>query len=161
MKPVAPFAPRRGSVTPNGTGYLVSVDPGAHTGWALWSHSMFKPVLLACGVGHPPYENAAKVAIELPQVYPHSPVNPNNLVTLAFLAGRYIGDYGGEAEFMYPHEWKSSLPKNVSENRCRMRLSREELAVTAAAEAVVPKGQQNDMWDSIGIGLVAFQKVKL
>jgi hypothetical protein len=164
---VGPFAPCRGSYIPRkpGTGgghmpNIISIDPGRNTGWAMWAEA--KPhTLLACGVGAPPYKNACKVVIELPQVYPHSPVNPNDLITLAFLAGRYIGDFGGEAEFVLPHAWKQNLPKNVSENRCRMRLSSEELAVTAVAESLIPKGQCHDMWDSIGIGLVCFRGVKL
>ena len=161
MKDVLPFAPRRGSPVPQGSGFFVAIDPGNHTGWSLWSPSHFKTNLLACGVGAPPYENASQVVLECPQVYPHSPVNPNDLVTLAFLAGRYAGHFGGDVKLMFPHFWKGSLPKNVCENRCRMRLSREELAVTAVAEAACPKSQHNDLWDAIGIGLVAFRNVKL
>jgi hypothetical protein len=159
VEPVKPFAPRRGSPVPVGAGWLVSIDPGRHTGWALWTCE--NVVLRACGVGWPPYEDASKVAIELPQAYPNSPVPYNDLIKLAFLAGRYVGDFGGSAEFVLPHAWKGNLPKSVCEARARMKLTPFELAITAIAEGVVPKGQHGDMWDSIAIGLFVFKGVKL
>lgn len=157
---VGPFAPTKGSPLPLGTRWHLSVDPGRHTGWSLWRPGSHE--LIACGVGCPPLESACKLAIELPQVYPHSLVPPNDLITLAFLAGRYVGAFGKpEAMFIMPHAWKGNLPKNVTENRCRMRLTATELKVTAEAEVVVPKSQHHDMWDAVGIGIVCFRGVKL
>ena len=161
---VGPFAPTKGSPLPLGTRWHLSVDPGRHTGWALWRPGSHE--LVACGVGCPPLTSCCKMAIELPQVYPHSPVPPNDLITLAFLAGRYVGAFreaalGRESMFITPHAWKGNLPKNVCENRVRMRLTATELKVTHEAEGVIPKSQWHDLWDSVGIGLVCFRGVKL
>ncbi len=160
---VPTFAPQKGTTLPPGTHWALSVDPGRHTGWALWR--LVKHELVACGVGKPPLDSACKLAIELPQVYPHSPVPPNDLITLAFQAGRYVGEFqtshGRETVFITPHGWKGNLPKNVTENRVRMRLTPAELAITAQAEAAIPKSQHHDMWDALGIGMVCFRGVKL
>lgn len=163
---VLAFAPLKGSALPLGAGWHLSVDPGRHTGWALWyPPGTAKHELVACGVGRPPLDSACFLVIELPQVYPHSPVPPNDLITLAFQAGRYVGEFqasrGHDAVYTLPHAWKGNLPKNVCENRVRMRLTVAELKIAHDAEEVVPKAQHHDMWDAIGIGLVCFRGIKL
>lgn len=156
-----PHKPLRGHLPPPGTRGALSVDPGIDTGWALWSWP--EVVLVGAGVGRPPVERACRLAIEKPQVYPRSPVPPNDLITLALKAGRYIGAFespGLEAVTVLPHEWKGNLPKDICEARVRKHLSVGELALVATG-AGVPMSLQNNMWDAIGIGLHVWRRVRL
>jgi hypothetical protein len=169
---VKPFAPQLGSPVPqkfHGDRWDVSIDPGAHTGWALFvtHHGVFGKrdiELAACGVGRPPFGD--QVVIELPQAYPSSPVPTNDLITLAFLAGRLLSHAhaprnGEGASLVRPHDWKGNLPKGICAARVIQKLSADEIRVVNEAERVVPKGQRFDMLDAIGIGLYAFRGVKL
>jgi len=144
MKQVEPFAERRGTPLPSDFN-LLAIDPGAHTGWAVFS----KLQLLACGLGDPPVEHVRQVVIELPQVYPSHPVPPNDLVTLAFLVGRYAGRAVGEVSTVFPHEWKGNLPKEVCAARVRSKLSPEERSVVDACN--VPAKQKHNVMDAIGL----------
>lgn len=155
MKLVELFAPRRGTPVPPAFD-LLAIDPGTNTGWAVFGGRA--GWLLACGIGEPPIDStAARVVIELPQVYPSHPVPPNDLVTLAFLAGRYAGRPAGEVFTVFPHEWKGNLPKEVCAARVRARLSEDERAVIDACD--VPKGQKHNVLDAIGIGLFALRRM--
>jgi hypothetical protein len=145
---VEPFAKRRG--TPILSPFdLLAIDPGTHTGWAVF----FDKRLLACGLGDPPVEGADRVVIEIPQVYPAHPVPPNDLITLAFLAGRYAGRATCEVSTVFPHQWKGNLSKEVCAARVRFRLSPEEKKVVD--ELRVPAKQLHNVMDAIGIGLFA------
>lgn len=151
MGAVKPFAKRRGTPVPDGRcDYLLAIDPGAHTGWAL-----FDLALVACGLGEPPFDRAIRVVIELPQVYPSHPVPPNDLITLSFLAGRYAGRARAVCEVVtvFPHEWKGNLRKDVCAARVMHHLSSTEREIVRACDA--PKGQMNNVLDAIGIGLFA------
>ena len=160
MKFVEPFAPRRGTPLPPGGFDLLAIDPGAHTGWAAFGCAHYTGDaglnrLLACGSGSPTLEFAARVVIELPQIYPSHPVPPNDIITLAFLAGRYAGAAmpGVEVSTVFPHQWKGNLPKDVCAARVRAKLSLAERAIVDACDA--PKGQMHNVLDAIGIGLFA------
>ena len=145
---VEPFAKRRG--TPILSPFdLLAIDPGTHTGWA----AFFKERLLACGLGEPPFEQALRVVIEIPQVYPAHPVPPNDLITLAFLAGRYAGRATCKVSTVFPHQWKGNLSKDNCAARVRFRLSPEEKEIVDACD--LPKKQLHNMMDAIGIGLFA------
>jgi len=146
MKPVKPFAERRGTPLPAGGGYLLAIDPGAHTGWALFNSTS----LLACGIGEPPTERASRVVIELPQVYPQQPVPPNDLITLAFLAGRYAGRAMGVVATVFPHQWKGNLPKDARAARVRAQMSPGEQKLVDGCG--VPKKQMHNVMDAVGIG---------
>jgi hypothetical protein len=147
-------------VTPAGPADWVSIDPGLQTGWAAWCGGK----LLACGLGDPPLARL-RCAIELPQVYPRSPVPPNDLITLAYQAGRYVGRYAGGVEIttVYPHQWKGQLPKAVCAARVRAALlpKRGEPAVLEGALASVATSRQHNVLDAVGIGLAVFRGVKL
>ena len=153
LKPVQPFALRRGTL-PSGNFNLLAIDPGACTGWATFGELK---QLLACGIGDPPVELAGHVIIELPQVYPQQPVPPNDLITLAFLAGRYAGRASGEVFTVFPHQWKGNLPKEVCAARVRMKLSSEEKKIVDDCD--LPKSQMHNTMDAIGIGLFAIGRV--
>jgi len=138
----------------------LAIDPGTHTGWAVFNED---GALKACGIGEPPFPSPyRRVVIELPQVYPTSPVPPNDLVTLAFLAGRYAGAAAGAEVFtVFPHTWKGNLSKAVCAARVKERLSREERVVVEKCLVQVPEKQRHNVWDAIGIGLFAFRQVKV
>jgi hypothetical protein len=161
MKPVEPFAESRGTLVPLRAGsYDLAIDPGACTGWALFGGA---GGFVACGIGEPPFDTAIRrVVIELPQVYPNHPVPPNDLITLAFLAGRYVGtsaSAGADAATVFPHEWKGNLPKDVCAARVLARLTPDECAIVDRLK--VPKGKLHNVMDAIGIGLFAFRKIRL
>lgn len=161
MTPVEPFLTRRGTPVPQRHSLRLSIDPGRKgTGWALWS--AFEAELLACGLHEPPLEGVTCVVVEMPQTYPNSPVPYQDLVGLAFLAGRYIGRCQAnsgpvDAVWVYPHAWKGNLPKSVCEGRIRKRLSAAELKIVENCERLVPKGLMNNVFDAIGIGLHAYR----
>lgn len=161
MKPVKPFAACRGSLVPMMIGLFdLAIDPGATTGWAFFDPDH---LLLACGTGEPPNVALGQLVIELPQSYPSHPVPPQDLIQLAFLAGRYVGweDETTEAKTLFPHEWKGNLSKEVCAARVRSKLRGNELNVLAECEADVPKGAMHNVMDAIGIGLFAFRGIKL
>jgi hypothetical protein len=175
MKIIEPLAPRRGSPVPVVPDYpartfILAIDPGENTGWALfdWPATQRPACLVACGIGHPPFGVAKKVFIEMPQFYPRGHKRPNDLIKLAFTAGRLVGasgvaemGYGYEATYFLPHEWKGNIPKETCNNRARMRLQPDELAVLAACENVIlaygggGKSVLHNVLDAIGIGLFA------
>jgi hypothetical protein len=151
VKPVEPFAARRGTPL-HGSFDLCAIDPGACTGWAA-----FDGVLVACGTGNPPVDRATRVVIELPQVYPRQKVPPNDLITLAFLAGRYAGASVNEGFTVLPHQWKGNLPKDVCAAWVRARLSPAERAIVDMCN--VPDKQKHNVVDAIGIGLFALGRM--
>lgn len=164
MVTLEPHKPRRGAPVPTTTSvrYALSIDPGVDTGWALWTWPLCQ--LAAAGIGKPPVEVAYRLAVEKPQVYPQSPVPPNDLITLAMKAGRYVGAFDGpglETVTVLPHEWKGNIPKDICEARIRRALAIPELSVATDAEMEVPKSLRNNMWDAIGIGLFVWRKVRL
>ena len=161
MKLIDPFLARKGTPGPPGVGRRLSIDPGVRgTGWALWSTTGF---LLACGLHEPPWEDITRVAIEVPRVYRKSRVDPNDLITLAFLAGRYVGKaqsltgFTCEAKWCWPHEWKGDLDKDITEARARKKLTADERLVVEECERYVPRSLMNNVWDAIGIGLYAWR----
>jgi hypothetical protein len=152
FKRVEPFAKRRGTPLPVQRFELLAIDPGEHTGWAVFCDKK----LLGCGLGEPPIERVDRIVIELPQVYPLQPVPPNDLITLAFLAGRYAGVAATvEVSTVLPHQWKGNMPKEACAARVRHALSPEERAVEDACAAGVPEKQMHNVKDAIGIGLFA------
>lgn len=163
MKKIEHFLPRLGTPVDNyetaiRERYRLSIDPGkSATGWALWSaeSGTFHSRVLACGLHEPP--PAYEVVIEMPQTYPTSPVPTQDLITLAFLAGRYIGDPEGPMSWCFPHDWKGNVSKEVCERRIRRRLLSEELRIVEECEKLVPARFMNNVWDAIGIGLHAWR----
>ena len=147
-KEVKPFAERLGTfLNRSDLVDLLAIDPGMHTGWAGFS----KEDLRSCGTGRPPLRLASVVIVELPQIYPGHPVPPNDLVNLAFLAGRYAGASTGKIYTVAPHAWKGNLPKDVCNARVLAKLDAVERGIVEGCD--VPKGQKHNVIDAIGIGL--------
>jgi hypothetical protein len=149
MKTVEPFLARKGTDIPYHCRRL-AIDPGKNsTGWAVFDHV---GLLVACGLHYPPLLIALDLAIEVPQVYPRSPVPPNDLITLAFLAGRYAGEAKCLTRYVWPHEWKGSLSKEVCARRVLKRLRPEERLIVKQCEKIVAKKKMHNVLDAIGIG---------
>jgi hypothetical protein len=147
---VGPLPARRGTPLPSDFD-LLAIDPGTSTGWAVFGYPGALAGLRACGLGDPPVEGAGRVVIELPQVYPRQQVPPNDLIALAFLAGRCAGRARGAVSTVLPHQWKGNMPKEVCAARVRAALSPEERAVVDACD--VPDKQRHNVLDAVGIGL--------
>jgi hypothetical protein len=162
VKIIEAFSPRRGTPVPPGVGFSLSIDPGATTGWALFSSATITAPkrLVACGTGHPPYEGVLHLVIEVPQIYPgKGHVRPQDLVTLAFLAGRLAGCSGVlDTRYCFPHEWKGTLPKEICHARVMKKLSTEEREVIGASEKIISAGLMHNVLDAVGIGLYAWRK---
>lgn len=135
---------------------MVSVDPGAVSGWALFHDGQ----LLISGIQRidrdgPVVCNMAHVlVIEVPQVYPgqRAKVDPNDLVRLGIRAGVWIGWYRGNGSRIVevkPAAWKGQVPKDVMGRRILAHLSEEERANLGR----VAPSQVHNMIDAVGIGL--------
>jgi hypothetical protein len=119
---------------------ILGIDPGNHPGWALVNDT---GVLIACGAKDfpPPYAGIAVVVIELPMIYPRSPVPPNDIVKLAYTAGLLASRYTN-VRTVSPVTWKKSVPKNVMTRRILASLSPEERQIA---------GNDHNVIDAIGI----------
>ena len=130
----------------------LAIDPGADTGWALYSND---GVLMDCGLGVPPYDRADRAVLEVPQVYPKSPVNPNNLITLALRAGRHIEaveSRGGTIRTFLPHEWKQSISKEAHHARLWHSLGAAEQKVVHDAGLKYPGSKRHNILDAVALG---------
>lgn len=147
---------------------LLAIDPGACAGWAIFTESG----LAACGItktdcrsvqmAHPshPTLEPDTLAVELPQIYPQIPGDPNDLITLAFLAGRMIEFQFSVARIrklhiFKPREWKGQMKKDVCASRVWDRLTPDERVVCSRAGHAIADSYQHNMMDAIGIGLHA------
>lgn len=108
---------------------ILAIDPGVSTGWALLDEA---GSLLDCGLGDPrPCRNrcVSRVVIERPQIYRGraSKGDPNDLITLAILVGRYTEAFSERiVEHILPHDWKGSVDADVLCRRVVASLSNEE-----------------------------------
>ena len=139
---------------------LLAVDPGNQTGYAVFlpfrlTDAVRTPgdawYLAHCGLGFPD-ASPRRFVIEMPQIYPRTPVPPNDIVKLAFQAGMYAGRMGN-AEYVTPHEWKGNLPKELCGRRTLGKLSPEEREVYEKCVKGVAAGYRHNVQDAIGIGL--------
>jgi hypothetical protein len=127
---------------------LITIDPGVHgSGLAIWENSRLVSVLYEPELG----TFTDHVVIELPQIYPGSKAkgNPNDLIRLAFQAGRLVGS--SSCETVLPRQWKGTIKKEVMLRRILSRLTDEELAMLKALR--LPKSKEKECIDAIGIGL--------
>ena len=97
------------------------------------------------------------VAIERPQVYVHSRAkgDPNDLITLAMMAGGIVGAMRATRAALLvveykPAEWKGQVPKDVMTKRIKRSLTEEE-----QPRVLLPKAGSlaHNVWDAVGIGL--------
>lgn len=137
---------------------LLSIDPGKHTGWCLWrlDSASHKFGVVAAGLGIIPRLTPDEVIVEHPEIYLRSKARPNDIVKLAFTAGRLVGRYDCNVVTVLPKEWKGSLDKD-QHNRLVMaellrRLPSSHARVTAVLGGIA-ESYRNNVIDAVGLGL--------
>jgi hypothetical protein len=124
----------------------LAIDPGIDTGWAIIDTT---GTLVACGLGQDFPTRSCRVAlIEKPQVYRavSSKGNPNDLITLAILVGRYAERLtlaGVCVDLVTPASWKGQIPKDVHHARVVSGLSAAEVAILDRG-AIRPRAKTRD-----------------
>lgn len=135
---------------------MISIDPGVNgCGVAVFNNDTKE--LEACyydTVDETAYSGTwlDLVVIELPQVYmgSKSKGDPNDLIRVAFAAGRCIGACP-KFETVSPRKWKGTIKKKAMLKRILSRLSDEELGLLKGLG--LPTTEEHNVVDAIGIGL--------
>lgn len=107
-----------------------------------------------------PASDASRVVVERPVIYPNSRERDSDQIDLAVAAGIIGGTlsalYECELIMPTPREWKGSVPKHIHNERTRAKCPE----AVALVEANVPKGQQNHVWDAVGLALWQLERTK-
>ena len=156
----------------------LSVDPGSKTtGIAEWSVETnrllaayavdLRDSLTLAKLADSYYGEVKKLYIEKPHYQPGRKRQPriNDLITLALAAGSLAGVIQAtEYEWILPSDWKRQIPKPKSTkakyiviSRCAAELS--SLEKTCIRDTRVNEKTRWDIWDAIGIGLVALGRL--
>lgn len=134
----------------------LAIDPGADQGWALIDsvHGIFD-----CGLGDWSDAAPARCVIEFPQHRPGGRTPVNALLVLAARAGaageRARASGVPHCEYVYPVQWKGSVPKDIHHPRIMAALLPCERRVVAEATRRVAKGKRHNVLDACGIALWA------
>lgn len=150
---------------------ILSVDPGACTGWAYWRGGR----LVAAGVCAPEafrqvvppeaFVTSKLGIIELPQVYQKSKAPPKDIVRLAVRVGilteKMLAGGIPSVRELLPTTWKGQTPKEIHHGRIYASLSPGEQAVIQAAGRGIAPSLRNNMLDAIGLGLYEITGRKL
>ncbi len=138
----------------------LAIDPGSSSGWALYENRL----LVACGACRPhevwiraggPVVWVERVYYEKPVYHPGSPVNPQNLITLADNAGEARGAFvsaGAKVDFVFSDDWKGQLPKKVCHARSWAVLTEPERSVVGACGRGLSSKPLLDMLDAVALG---------
>ncbi len=148
---------------------LLAIDPGACSGWALFTTA--SGMLVGCGLDDPTKHrwyslpSIERVVIERPRIYPRGLTkNPNDIVTLALNAGEWAGRYkphGIKVEYVYPSEWKGQTDKAISHTRTLSALTADELLIVPPEGKLgLPKSKRHNLLDAIGLGLFSLRNVR-
>lgn len=157
--------------------YILAIDPGACTGFALMRPIQDLRRYAISIVGTEAMATMGDVSetrlggimewsvrsirqgryetvIELPQVYraSRSKGDPNDLIRLAVLVGRLqqLAEVrGSEVTLVQPATWKGQVPKDVHHKRLMERLCREELEKLESLH----KTYRHNALDAVGLGL--------
>jgi len=140
---------------------LLSIDPGNHTGWVDWDISKADKrfAIVAAGLGQPPPLSGVsdyEVIIERPEVYPRSKVPPNDIVKLAFTAGKLVGKYTCPVIDVLPRTWKGQVDKEAHNRQVMTELLRRLPASHARLSAIlagIAPSYRNNVIDAAGLGL--------
>lgn len=153
--------------------HLLAVDPSLRaTGYAYFRNGALARVGLKCTKLADRAEAAAWIGrefaveflrpvdvlvIEVPQVYQARFLkgDPNDLVSIALVAGNILQVPATVRRVISPHQWKGNVPKDVTKNRVLLNLSATERELIQDHPA--PEGLKHNIYDAIGIGLW-FQK---
>lgn len=126
---------------------LLAIDPGKKPGWATFDD---RAMLLDCSsdMRDAPWQRFDVLVIERPEVYRDSKADPNNIVTLALNAGRWIERAlmrGCSVFAPLPKQWKGQVPKEIHNQRTLAALSPSE-------ERLLRSSVTSDMLDAVGLG---------
>ncbi len=134
---------------------LATIDSGANAGGSLW----YSGELVACRLVREreirdwqiQAVSVTHAVVEIPIVRRNqgSKVDPNGLIKLGVSAGRLIPTYTLEVKYLYPNQWKGTLPDEILYDRIRSALTEKEKALLPKLAA----GLIHNVLDSIGIGL--------
>jgi hypothetical protein len=139
---------------------ILAVDPGAKTGWCLlldiggWH-------VAACGVASPDDTTWTPMApkkldlvvIEKPMIYPNAKARPNDIITLALVAGRYRERFSEakRVEYVLPREWKGTIDGDVMTKRIEAALVYKDMPAVNAMRKVATGSVQHNAIDAVGI----------
>ena len=153
---------------------VLAVDPGENCGIALFRDEKLALVHLIKSkdtehlakefgeyISSLVYEGRIASIIEVPQIYKNSPVNPNRIATLAFLAGALFAkltSVSALTRVVIPHEWKGTVPKEIHNKRILKKLDMEETAILGQCVSSIPPSLVNNVVDAIGLGLYLIQR---
>jgi len=137
---------------------MITCDPGVHgSGFACWSpHGELELVWYESPEETEPTSDT--LLIELPQIYPGSKSkgNPNDLIQLAFAAGRIAGKFA-HTTTVSPRAWKGTIKKEVMLRRILSKLTDKELFMLKALK--LPPSKEKECIDALGIGLWHFKRL--
>lgn len=155
---------------------LLSLDPGQHTGWALFEHTPNGRVLavsIQTGKGSDWIERSMDLCrwlqefladrpsvktlyCELPMVFDgasgHMAAVEQVPVKLAYLVGGYAGVALSLGRNFHPvsvHQWKGQASKEIVKNRIVAILGKQQC-----------RGYKKDIWDAVGVGLWALGRLQ-
>jgi hypothetical protein len=99
--------------------------------------------------------------VEIPQVYPRAPEDPNDLINVAYTAGavcHYLLFMGCSVRRVIPHAWKGNVPKEVSHRRIIEGLTPENRDRVTGMLATYNKTVRHNLLDALGIALYGIRK---
>ena len=152
---------------------VLSIDPGLnHIGVALWTEegvlvrawlarSHLRPsdpigarwiaVSRAVGSGR-----ISRLVVERPQVYHHSPGDPNDLIDLAGVLGCLVHIFDTDVTMYRPRQWNGGRKKATVRGVAEAALTEEEHARVELPRA---RSLSHNVWDAVGIGLHHFGRL--
>lgn len=99
-------------------------------------------------------------AIELPVIYPHSPVPPADIVALAISAGRLAERASAPSEqWLAARRWKGSTPKHIVEQRVWEVLDPRESILLQRRLELVPRSMRHNVIEAVAIGLFTLHRL--
>jgi hypothetical protein len=137
---------------------LLTIDPGADAGWALFDLSTKR--LVQCGLRKMPTtwpKPIRRIVIERPHTA-KTRARKKDIITLAVRAGELGGIWsyitGVVPEYIEPNRWKGSQTKDVSHRVTKSKLTLPETKLTLG----FPASTAHNVLDAIGIGLYVVKR---
>lgn len=142
-----------------------AIDPGkARTAVAAFDGAEFVGVYFttASEVGVAA-EHRGAVFMEIPRIYPGSPVRQNDLIDLTAagmgVAAKLTNDRVA-VKTVEPAQWKGQAPKEVIRKRIKRLLTQSERMRLDLCLKYVKKSLQHNLYDAIGIGLYSLKRAR-
>lgn len=133
---------------------LLALDPGHHTGWAIYDKLGEEWVLRGGGVfnpykGFPPILlRSTTVVIENPRITPTTP-NPEDILKVARIVGRFEERFWDKTVILVrPSEWKGTIDGDIM---CA-RIEKETSLRDRPGLLGYTGGYRHNMIDAVGLG---------